>query len=60
MKLHLRVPEGTPAFYLDLISRHHENELLLGTGVSWFAEDVVRKDDAWHVYGWVLPREAGE
>ncbi|MER6582697.1 ADP-ribosyltransferase [Nonomuraea sp. NPDC001023] len=55
VRLHLRVPEGTPAFYLDLISHHRENELLLGTGVSWFAEDVQYKDGRWHVYGWVLP-----
>ncbi|MFI7694636.1 ADP-ribosyltransferase [Nonomuraea sp. NPDC049655] len=58
VELHLRVPEGTPAFYLDLLSRHQERELLLGTGLSWFAEDVQRKDGRWHVYGWVLPPEA--
>ncbi|MEU1725226.1 ADP-ribosyltransferase [Nonomuraea sp. NPDC005692] len=56
--LHLRVAEGTPAFYLDLISHHRENELLLGPGTSWFAEDVQRKDSRWLVYGWVLPPEA--
>ncbi|MEU4698891.1 ADP-ribosyltransferase [Nonomuraea dietziae] len=56
--LHLRVPEGTPAFYLQLISRLGEQELLLGTGISWFAEDVRRQDGKWHVYGWVLPRES--
>ncbi|MGI5490326.1 ADP-ribosyltransferase [Microtetraspora malaysiensis] len=58
--LHLRVPEGTPAFFLKLISRYkREEELLLGTGVSWFAEDVRRQDGKWHVYGWVLPEGSG-
>ncbi|MEU1392252.1 MULTISPECIES: ADP-ribosyltransferase [unclassified Nonomuraea] len=59
VRLRLRVPAGTPAFYLDLISHHRENELLLGTGVSWFAEDVQRKDGEWYVYAWVLPPESG-
>ncbi|MFC5813894.1 NUDIX domain-containing protein [Nonomuraea harbinensis] len=55
--LHLRVPAGTPAFYLALLSTFRENELLLGSDVSWFAEDVYRRDGTWHVYGWVLPPE---
>ncbi|MCK2214692.1 NUDIX domain-containing protein [Actinomadura sp. ATCC 31491] len=55
VNLHLRVPPGTPAFYLQLVSRLGEQELLLGTGVSWLAEDVQRRDGVWHVYGWVLP-----
>ncbi|MFI7704584.1 ADP-ribosyltransferase [Nonomuraea sp. NPDC049480] len=54
--LHLRVPEGTPALYVDPISEHGgERELLLGTGRSWFAEDVRLKNGRWHVFGWILP-----
>ncbi|MEW9553847.1 NUDIX domain-containing protein [Nonomuraea sp. NPDC050783] len=57
VNLHLRVPPGTPAFYLQLVSRLGEWELLLGNDVSWYAEDVQRRDGKWHVYGWVLPPE---
>jgi hypothetical protein len=53
--LHLRVPEGTPGFYIEPISKMGENELLLDAGRSWFAEDVLRRERQWHVYGWVLP-----
>ncbi|WP_157382978.1 ADP-ribosyltransferase [Nonomuraea coxensis] len=59
VELHLRVPPGTPAFYLNPISSLNENELLLGAGVSWFAEDVRRVNGTWHVYGWVLPEDPG-
>ncbi|SEU39640.1 ADP-ribose pyrophosphatase YjhB, NUDIX family [Nonomuraea wenchangensis] len=57
--LHLRVPPDTPALYVKPISNLPENELLLGSGVSWFAEDVRRVYGKWHVYGWVLPDDAG-
>ncbi|MDA0632357.1 NUDIX domain-containing protein [Nonomuraea sp. MCN248] len=53
----LRVPAGTPAFYLPLLSGSSGQELLLGSGLSWYVEDVLRKDGRWHVYGWVLPPE---
>ncbi|MGI5228267.1 ADP-ribosyltransferase [Actinoallomurus sp. CA-142502] len=53
--LHLRVPEGTPGFYIEPISKMGEHELLLDAGRSWFAEDVLRRERQWHVYGWVLP-----
>ncbi|MGI5267783.1 NUDIX domain-containing protein [Nonomuraea sp. CA-218870] len=53
----LRVPAGTPAFYLPLLSGSSGQELLLGSGLSWYVEDVLRKDGKWHVYGWVLPPE---
>lgn len=55
--LHLRVMAGTPAFYMQLLSGYKEKELLLGSDVSWYVEDVRRKDGQWHVYGWVLPPE---
>lgn len=60
VKLHLRVPEGTPAFYLKLVTGLGEQELLLGPGLSWFAEDARLQDGLWHIYGWVLPPEPGD
>ena len=55
--LHLRVPAGTPAVYLDRISSHPgERELLLGHGRRWMPTQVEIRKDAWgdkiyHVYG---------
>ncbi|MEV0590891.1 ADP-ribosyltransferase [Nonomuraea cavernae] len=59
VQLHLRVLEGTPAIYVEPISTAGEHELLIGRGRSWFVEDVVLRDGAWHVYGWILPDRAG-
>ncbi|MEU5864281.1 NUDIX domain-containing protein [Nonomuraea sp. NPDC047529] len=59
--LHLRVPAGTPAFFLKLISKiPDEEELLLGPGLPWFGEDVRLRRGEWHIYARVLtPEETG-
>ncbi|WP_148640433.1 ADP-ribosyltransferase, partial [Streptomyces azureus] len=56
--LHLRVPEGTPALWIDHISSNKgERELLLARGVEYKVTRVF-EDEAgkWQVYGEVLPR----
>lgn len=57
--LHLRVPAGTPALYLERVSAYGggERELLLGRGVEYTVTDVVRDDNGqWQIYGEVLPK----
>lgn len=57
--LHLRVPAGTPALYLEKVSAYGggERELLLGRGVEYTVTDVVRDDNGqWQIYGEVLPK----
>ncbi|WP_433246628.1 ADP-ribosyltransferase [Streptosporangium sp. CA-135522] len=56
---HLRVPRGTPAIYIESINPNGDFEFLLASGRSWFAEDVVKIDGIWHIFGWVLPEETG-
>jgi hypothetical protein len=59
--LHLRVPAGTPAIYLDRISSSPgERELLLIHGRRWLPTQVeIRKNEygekVYHVYGKILP-----
>ncbi|WP_322741143.1 ADP-ribosyltransferase, partial [Streptomyces hygroscopicus] len=57
--LHLRVPKGTPALWLEKVSKYDvdERELLLARG-SAFKVTRVFMDEAgkWQVYGEVLPR----
>ncbi|MFH8656697.1 ADP-ribosyltransferase [Streptomyces afghaniensis] len=58
MIMHLRVPQGTPALWIDHISLNKgERELLLARGsqykVTRVFQDMAGK---WHVYGEVLPR----
>jgi hypothetical protein len=59
--LHLRVPAGTPAIYVDRISTcPGEQELLLTHGRRWIPTQVeIRKDEygykKYHVYGRLLP-----
>jgi hypothetical protein len=59
--LHLRVPAGTPAIYVDRISScPGERELLLTSGRRWIPTHVeIRKDEyghkKYHVYGRLLP-----
>ncbi|MER7405598.1 ADP-ribosyltransferase, partial [Streptomyces sp. NPDC000070] len=58
MIMHLRVPKGTPALWIDHISLNKgERELLLARG-SQYKVTRVFQDTAgkWHVYGEVLPR----
>jgi hypothetical protein len=55
--LHLRVPAGTPAIWVERISDFGagERELLLGRGLSYRVTDVVLDGGQWQVYGEVLP-----
>ncbi|MYS95244.1 MULTISPECIES: ADP-ribosyltransferase, partial [Streptomyces] len=60
MIMHLRVPKGTPALWIDHISLNKgERELLLARG-SQYKVTRVFQDTAgkWHVYGEVLPRSS--
>ncbi|MFF5185211.1 ADP-ribosyltransferase [Streptomyces sp. NPDC000345] len=57
--MHLRVPEGTPALWLDHLSKYPgERELLLARGSKYRVTRVFldEADGKWHVYGEVLPR----
>ncbi|MFJ9964051.1 ADP-ribosyltransferase [Streptomyces avermitilis] len=57
--LHLDIPEGTPAMYMEGLSHYDsERELLLGRGVEYLVDDVEHDGDRWHVYGSVLPRSS--
>ncbi|QBI52220.1 ADP-ribosyltransferase [Streptomonospora litoralis] len=55
--LHLRVPAGTPALWVERISQFGggERELLLGRGMTYTAVDSVFSNGQWHVYGTVTP-----
>ncbi|MER6217102.1 ADP-ribosyltransferase [Streptomyces sp. NPDC001272] len=62
--IHLEVPEGTPAMYLEGLSHYDtERELLLGRGLEY---EVIEEPDyhggRWHIYGRVLHQgeETGE
>ncbi|MEU6219882.1 ADP-ribosyltransferase [Streptomyces sp. NPDC047022] len=56
--MHLRVPKGTPALWLDHISEFPgERELLLARGTQYRVTRVFMDHAGkWHVYGEVLPR----
>lgn len=54
--LHLDVPAGTPAMYMDGVSRFpSERELLLGHGLSYQVDRVENIGGRWHIYGRVVP-----
>jgi hypothetical protein len=59
--LHLRIPAGTPAVYVDKVSMNKgENELLLTHGRRWTPTQVEIRKNEWgnkvyHVYGRLLP-----
>ncbi|WP_052709260.1 ADP-ribosyltransferase [Streptomyces sp. NRRL S-495] len=56
--LHLRVPEGTPAIWVEKISYYGESEreLLLTRGLKWRADRVFRDDNGqWQIYGELVP-----
>ncbi|MFI6942677.1 ADP-ribosyltransferase, partial [Streptomyces sp. NPDC050418] len=58
--LHLRVPEGTPALWVEKVSKYDvtERELLLGRGSSYRVTRVFMDDKGQvQVYGEVLPRQ---
>ncbi|MGL4745268.1 MAG: ADP-ribosyltransferase, partial [Dermatophilaceae bacterium] len=56
--LHLQVPKGTPALWMEKISAfgNSERELLLGRGLSYRVDRVAFEKDQWHIYGKVLGR----
>ncbi|MFE9764301.1 ADP-ribosyltransferase [Streptomyces sp. NPDC005808] len=56
--LHLRVPEGTPALWIDHISANKgERELLLARGTEYKVTRVFQDAAGkWQVYGEVLPK----
>lgn len=57
--LHLRVPEGTPALWVEKVSvfGKGERELLLCRGLKWHADRVIKDESGqWHIYGQVMPQ----
>jgi hypothetical protein len=57
--MHLRVPKGTPALWIDHISANPgEREMLLARGTQYKVTRVFFNDTdgKYHVYGEVLPR----
>ncbi|GAA3386787.1 hypothetical protein GCM10017752_00130 [Streptomyces roseoviridis] len=57
--LHLRVPEGTDAIWMEKVSHFGmgERELLLGRGTSYKVTRAFEDENGqWHIYGEVLPR----
>lgn len=55
--LHLQVPAGTPALWVENVSAFGagERELLLGRGLQYHVDRVVFEGGQWHVYGQYLP-----
>ena len=57
--LHLRVPKGTPALWLEKVSQFglEERELLLARGTEYKVTRVFMDDAGkWQIYGEILPR----
>ncbi len=54
--LHIAVPQGTPAMWVESVSDFGvgERELLLGRGLQWEATRSVMLDGQWHVFGRVV------
>ncbi|MEU8616707.1 putative T7SS-secreted protein [Streptomyces sp. NPDC048623] len=56
--LHLRVPEGTPALWVEKVGYFGmgERELVLGRGVQYkVTRGFMDESGQWHIYGEVLP-----
>ncbi|WP_380283336.1 putative T7SS-secreted protein [Kitasatospora purpeofusca] len=56
--LHLRVPEGTPALWVEKVSYYGmgEREVLLGRGLRWRADRVFPDENGqWQIYGDIVP-----
>lgn len=55
--VHLTVPKGTPAIYMEGVTEcPGERELLLGRGLSYLVDQVEQDaTDRWHVRGRILP-----
>lgn len=56
--LHLRVPAGTPALWVENVGTYGmgERELLLGRGTSYEVTRAFMENGQWHIYGNVLPK----
>ena len=57
--LHLRVPEGTDALWMEKVSHYGmgERELLLGRDTSYQVTRAFKDENGkWHIYGEVLPK----
>ncbi|MFD4558860.1 putative T7SS-secreted protein [Streptomyces sp. NPDC058469] len=56
--LHLRVPAGTPALWVENVGTFGmgERELLLGRGTSYEVTRAFLENGQWHIYGDVLPK----
>nr|WP_240981078.1 ADP-ribosyltransferase [Streptomyces sp. N502] len=57
--LHLRVPKGTPALWVENVGKfgQGERELLLGRGTEYRVTRVFMENGQVQVYGEVLPRK---
>ncbi|MFD7322198.1 putative T7SS-secreted protein [Streptomyces sp. NPDC059875] len=55
--MHLRVPEGTPAIWMEKVSHYGmgERELLLGRGTQYTITRAFESNGQLHIYGEVLP-----
>lgn len=54
--LHLEVPTGTPAMYMDGVWQFpSERELLLGHGLSYQVDRVENVAGRWHIFGRIIP-----
>jgi hypothetical protein len=55
--LHLNVPAGTPALWVEKVSAFGggERELLLGRGMSYRVDRVVWEGGQWQIYGQIIP-----
>ncbi|MFI7387464.1 putative T7SS-secreted protein [Streptomyces sp. NPDC049813] len=56
--VHLRVPEGHPALWMEKVSHYglSERELLLGRDTTYRVTRAFTDGDKWHIYGEVLPQ----
>lgn len=58
VQLHMAVPKGTPAAYIQNISHYpNEREVLLGRNLPMRVDDVVHVGNQYHVYLTVLPHD---
>ncbi|MEU9186567.1 putative T7SS-secreted protein [Streptomyces sp. NPDC048484] len=57
--LHLRVPEGHPAMWIENVGKFGmgERELLLGRGTEYQVTRAFEDGGQWHIYGDVLPKQ---
>ncbi|MET7569813.1 putative T7SS-secreted protein [Streptomyces sp. NPDC005492] len=56
--VHLRVPEGHPALWVENVSKFGmgERELLLGRGTTYQVTRAFEDNGQWHIYGDVVPK----